>query len=127
MSNYNTDLQTNNTSLEEILETINNLPEAGGSGGTPKIAAYVYDKSYVGSICFLEGWTWQNYIGSMFNNYLDANGYCFTNFSAPNNDLCVWDELGNKIYYDTQATIPIKSTDLIEENKVYTGVWDPDF
>ena len=26
-------IQTNNTSLEEILETINNLPEAGGSGG----------------------------------------------------------------------------------------------
>lgn len=26
---YNTDLQANNTSLEDILDTINNLPEAG--------------------------------------------------------------------------------------------------
>ena len=32
---YNTDLQNNNTSLQEILATINSLPEAGsgGSGG----------------------------------------------------------------------------------------------
>lgn len=32
---YNTDLQTNNSSLQSILDTINNLPEAGsgGSGG----------------------------------------------------------------------------------------------
>ncbi len=31
---YNTDLQNNNTSLQEILATINNLPEAGGSGSS---------------------------------------------------------------------------------------------
>ena len=31
---YNTDLQNNNTSLQEILATINNLPEAGSGGGT---------------------------------------------------------------------------------------------
>lgn len=37
MSTYNTDLQTNNTSLEEILTTINNLPEAGGSSSEPQI------------------------------------------------------------------------------------------
>lgn len=30
---YNIDLQNNNIGLQEILETINNLPEAGGSGG----------------------------------------------------------------------------------------------
>lgn len=31
---YNTDLQNNNTSLQEILATINNLPEAGSGGGS---------------------------------------------------------------------------------------------
>ena len=30
---YNTDLQNNNTSLQEILATVNSLPEAGGSSG----------------------------------------------------------------------------------------------
>lgn len=30
---YNSELQSNNTDLQAILETINNLPEAGGSGG----------------------------------------------------------------------------------------------
>lgn len=45
MSTYNTDLQTNNTSLEEILTTINNLPEAGGSGGfiTNKLNGTIFD------------------------------------------------------------------------------------
>lgn len=28
---YNTDLQTNNVNLQAILDTVNNLPEAGGS------------------------------------------------------------------------------------------------
>ena len=31
---YNTDLQNNNTSLQEILATVNSLPEAGGSSGS---------------------------------------------------------------------------------------------
>lgn len=30
---YNTDLQSNNVELQEILNTINTLPEAGGGGG----------------------------------------------------------------------------------------------
>lgn len=29
---YNTDLQTNNVNLQAILDTVNNLPEAGGGG-----------------------------------------------------------------------------------------------
>lgn len=33
MPNYNQMLQTNNSSLEDILTQINNLPEAGGGGG----------------------------------------------------------------------------------------------
>lgn len=28
---YNTDLQENNAALEEILETVNNLPDSGGN------------------------------------------------------------------------------------------------
>ena len=31
---YNTDLQANNANLQSILNTINNLPEAGGSGAS---------------------------------------------------------------------------------------------
>ena len=30
---YNTELQSNNTDLQAILDTVNALPEAGGSGG----------------------------------------------------------------------------------------------
>ena len=30
MSNYNTTLQTNNSSLEEIITQLNNMPDAGG-------------------------------------------------------------------------------------------------
>ena len=32
MSNYNSKLQTNNSSLEKIINVINNLPDAEGSG-----------------------------------------------------------------------------------------------
>ncbi|MBR2388209.1 MAG: hypothetical protein IKB02_05960 [Clostridia bacterium] len=30
---YNSELQANNTDLQDILDTINNLPESGGGGG----------------------------------------------------------------------------------------------
>lgn len=34
MSNYNSQLQSNNTDLQAILNTINELPSAGGGGGS---------------------------------------------------------------------------------------------
>ena len=37
MSNYNSNLQTNNTSLQEILDTINELPEASGGVKLPTL------------------------------------------------------------------------------------------
>lgn len=33
MPNYNSTLQTNNSSLEEIITQLNNMPDAGSSGG----------------------------------------------------------------------------------------------
>lgn len=50
---YNTDLQNNNTSLEEILAKINALPEAGGSGesGSEDPAnVYIYYSAVAASI-----------------------------------------------------------------------------
>ena len=38
MSNYNSTLQSNNTDLQAILNTINELPEAGGEQATPVIS-----------------------------------------------------------------------------------------
>ena len=38
MSNYNTTLQSNNTDLQAILNTINGLPNAGGEQATPVIS-----------------------------------------------------------------------------------------
>ena len=38
MSNYNSQLQSNNTDLQAILNTINELPEAGGTEATPVIS-----------------------------------------------------------------------------------------
>lgn len=43
MSNtYNTKLQTNNSSLEDILQQINNLPDKGSGGGEGSGANTVY-------------------------------------------------------------------------------------
>lgn len=48
---YNTDLQNNNTSLQEILATVNSLPEAGGSsGGGTEIETCTIDIVATGAI-----------------------------------------------------------------------------
>lgn len=41
---YNTDLQSNNVELQEILNTINSLPEAGSGGGTAVETCTVYNE-----------------------------------------------------------------------------------
>lgn len=51
MSNYNTSLQSNNTDLQSILDTINALPEAGGSGGA-SVETCTVNLSYTGFMSF---------------------------------------------------------------------------
>jgi hypothetical protein len=50
MPNYNQTLQTNNSSLEEIITKLNNLPEAGGSNNIARVSlkATLADIWYVG-------------------------------------------------------------------------------
>lgn len=43
LQGYNTRLNNNNINLDTILETINNLPEAGSGGGSSQLATYVVD------------------------------------------------------------------------------------
>lgn len=52
---YNTDLQTNNTNLQSILDTINALPEAGsGSIQTAAVTISIEAPlSMVGSLCYV--------------------------------------------------------------------------
>lgn len=47
---YKTDLQTNNTNLQSILDTVNALPEAGSGGGTSSGAKFA-----TGNITITEG------------------------------------------------------------------------
>lgn len=51
MSNYNASLQSNNTDLQSILNTINALPEAGGSGGA-SVEICTVNLSYTGFMSF---------------------------------------------------------------------------
>ena len=44
MSNYNSTLQTNNTYLQEVLDKLNRLPDAGSSAGPSSNAVIEYDE-----------------------------------------------------------------------------------
>lgn len=42
MPNYNQTLQTNNSSLEEIISKLNKMPDAGNTGGESPITSTIY-------------------------------------------------------------------------------------
>jgi hypothetical protein len=84
---YKTDLQSNNVDLQNILNTINSLPDAG-SGGGGDIADLQYcwlsnhycnhsvsDKVPPNAIIFFKpGWTWEDFMSSEFNRCMPDMG-----------------------------------------------------
>lgn len=83
---YNTDLQTNNVNLQAILDTVNNLPGAGGSGATLKT-------------CTLDGLDWSTvYYTTVENGTIMYKAVTFGNSSEPITVLC-----DSIIYYEADG------------------------
>ena len=86
---YNTDLQTYNQSLQSILDTINNLPEAGsgGSGGEAAIetCTVTFEDLTMGDciIWLVSAMTVENGIHKMYN-YIPSNNTTINSLTIPN-------------------------------------------
>jgi hypothetical protein len=82
MSNLN----NNTTQLEALLAKINALPEAGGSSGGGRELEIAYISDYYVANCinvvFENGWTWDDYIKSKYNQLFDRFGNPFFNCAA---------------------------------------------
>lgn len=77
---YNTDLQTNNVNLQAILDTVNNLPEAGGGGGSSGTAL---------KTCTLDGLNWSTvYYTTIENDTIVYKTVEFGKSSEPITVLC---------------------------------------
>jgi hypothetical protein len=71
MPNYNSILQSHNAALQEILDTINALPEAGSSGGVTMISFSIMDLGNTVQYQAEGGMTWEQWCDSEYN----INGY----------------------------------------------------
>jgi hypothetical protein len=85
---YNTDLQTNNTNLQSILDTINNLPEAGSGGGSDASVDTCTVRFEDLTMCdciiwFVSAMTVENGIQKMYN-YIPSNSDMITSLVIPN-------------------------------------------
>lgn len=86
------------------------------------LACYTLDYN-VYNMHFINGWTWNDYIDSNLSCVLlIADGSHYRQLRAEGLQVRTDDEY--VICSDSAATIPVKPTDLIEADKIYTSYWD---
>lgn len=128
LQEYNTRLTENNTSLDDILTTINNLPETGSGGGSSDI--YSTDEIVVGTWIdgkplyrkvseleptFIKG---TNYFSTGINN-ADAITKSILHFKYSSKWYFDWDGLLNRLYLDNGARYMVNTDSALTPQVMY--------
>lgn len=124
------DLTNNTTMLEEVLDMVENLPEAGNGGsggveyeiGTFTIANMSYPNLEFHKFPFIIGQTWEEFINSPLNvEFNSHNAYYKKIAIIKNNEVFSYNALGeNRLsLINNDPDSVVKPSDLIQNNTTY--------